>query len=84
MQEIITATFIDGAFVPEQAITVPSGTRVKLTVESVDPTPAEIAFANHPQPTGEQIAKFNELCDRIGSKVKGFKKLTRDQLHERR
>lgn len=81
MAEIITATFVDGAFVPEQAINVPAGSRVRLTVEPVDQTPAEAAIAAHRRPTAEEIAKFNELCDKMS--FKSGLRLTRDQLHER-
>jgi len=50
----------------------------------VDLTPAEEAIAAHRRPTAEDIARFNAICDEIGSKVRGFKKMTRDELHERR
>lgn len=82
MAEIITATFRDGAFVPEQAISVPAGTRVRLTVQPLDQTPAEAAIAAHRRPTVEEIAKFNELCDQLS--IHGATKMTRDELHERR
>jgi len=81
MSEIITATFLNGAFVPEQAISVPAGTRVRLTVEPVDLTPAEAAIAAHRRPTSEEVTKFNEMCDRMN--FKSGLRLTRDQLHER-
>jgi len=82
MAEIITATFQDGAFVPEQPIAVPSGTRVRLTVEPVEQTSAQVAMAAHHRPTAEKISEFNKLCDRLS--VRGGKRLTRDELHERR
>jgi len=86
MAEIITATFQDGAFVPEQAVAFPPGTRVELVVKSVETasTSAAEALRQHTPPTEEQLASFNAICDEIGQKVRGFKHRTRDELHERR
>jgi len=86
MAEIITATFINGAFVPEHAILFPPGTRVELVVKTVKTasTSAAEALRLHTPPTEEQLASFNAICDKIGQKVRGFKHRTRDELHERR
>ncbi len=82
MAEIITATFQDGAFAPEQPTSIPAGTRVRLTVQPVDQTSAQAAIAAHRRPTPEEVAKFNELCDDLS--IHGATKMTRDELHERR
>jgi len=86
MAEIISATFVDGAFVPEQPIFFPPGTRVELVVKSVETasTSAAEALRHHTLPTEEELASFNAFCDEIGQKVRGFKRMTRDELHERR
>ncbi len=73
MAEIITATFQDGAFVPEQAVSVPAGARVKLTVEPVDESAVDSA-------EGASVA-LDELCERLP--IHSGLRLTRDQLHER-
>lgn len=75
MSEIITATFRDGAFFPEQTPAVAPGARVKLTVESVDQGPQA-------RPNAEDVARFDALCETLS--VTGGKRLTRDELHDRR
>jgi predicted DNA-binding antitoxin AbrB/MazE fold protein len=71
MTEIVTATFQDGAFVPEVQTHVPNGSRVRLVVQTIDD-----------QETREQFLKeFDEFCDAVS--VNGGKHLTRDELHDR-
>jgi len=80
MTEIITATFQDGAFVPEQEVSIPAGTRVRLTVEPVDETNSQ--NSNDSQASSEQRpTTLEELCER--SPIHSGLRLTRDQLHER-
>lgn len=81
MGQIIHATFQNGAFVPDEPVSVAAGTRVTLTVEEV-PTTAKAALASHRVPTAEDIATFNEFCDRL-SVDSGGERMTRDELHER-
>ncbi len=85
MAEIINATYRDGAFVPEQPLLFPPGTRVELVVKSVTTasTSGAEALRQHTPPTEEQLDSFNAICDEIGQKVRGFKPMTRDELHER-
>jgi predicted DNA-binding antitoxin AbrB/MazE fold protein len=73
MSEIITATYRDGAFVPEQAPGLAAGTRVRLVVQTLDV---------QPQAANGVFAQFDELCDEIS--VIGGKHLTRQELHDRR
>jgi hypothetical protein len=77
VSEIITATFRDGAFVPEQAPAVAPGARVKLTVETLD----ERVEANTPAGSAEALARFDALCEKLS--VSRGKRLTRDELHDR-
>jgi len=51
MAEIITATFQDGAFVPEQAIDLRDGTRVRLTVEILDESAGDSVSIHPPFPS---------------------------------
>jgi len=55
MAEIITATFQDGAFVPEQAVDLQEGTRVRLTIEFIDES-AGGSVSISPPSTGQQSA----------------------------
>ena len=70
--EVLTATYLDGAFVPDQLTAVPLGTRVRLVVQSM-PDEAEVERA---------IDEFDALCDEVDINAPGTH-LTRDQLHER-
>ncbi len=80
MNEIITATFVDGAFVPEQMLALPPGTRVQLTIEPADSSnsPSDL-----PNTNTSQVAdtSFYQACQ--DTKLKSGRRLTRDQLHER-
>ena len=73
MSEIITATYRDGAFVPEQALGLAAGTRVRLLVQPLDVL-SQSADGN--------LALFDALCDEVS--VKDAEHLTRQELHDRR
>lgn len=78
MPQIIHATYRDGVFIPEQPVAIAADSRVRLTVEAeiAESTPSKKSKA-------AAIAAFNESCDRL-SVNSGGKRLTRDELHERR
>lgn len=76
MAEIITATFQDGAFVPEKMPALPAGTRVRLTIEQVEQTDVD-----SPSLASAGVTPFVAACEKIG--LKSGLRLTRDQLHER-
>lgn len=86
MSEILTAIYQDGAFVPEQATNCVPGSRVRLVIEPAEPYPttAAEALCNHTPPTDEDWEAFERSSKEIAEKVRGFKRLTRDELHERR
>lgn len=71
MTEIITATFQDGAFVPEGQTHFPAGSRVRLVVQSLDPQ----------QEIEQALQEFDSLCDEIN--ITSGDHLTREQLHDR-
>jgi predicted DNA-binding antitoxin AbrB/MazE fold protein len=74
MSQEITATFEDGVFKPEESLPLPSGTRVRLTVEFLGTSPeAEDA-------TWQELEKLWEEV----SVDSGGLRFSRDQLHERR
>ena len=72
MSEILTAIYQDGAFVPEQATSILAGVRVRLVVEPIQAAAGDLA-----------LKEFDDLCDEIGVDS-GAKRMTRDELHERR
>jgi len=72
MTEIITATFRDGAFVPEVQTNIPPGTRVRLVIEALDSNASNV---------DEALRKFDALCDSVS--VTGGKRLSRQELHDR-
>jgi len=71
MPEYITATFRDGAFVPEVQTNLAAGTRVKLFFE-----PMEEAS----DPAGNSFQQFDNFCDEIA--VAGGRRLSRQELHD--
>lgn len=71
MTEIITATYQDGAFVPEGQTHFPAGSRVRLVVQSLDTKLA----------TEKALEEFDAFCDSIS--IEGGEHLTRQQLHDR-
>jgi predicted DNA-binding antitoxin AbrB/MazE fold protein len=74
MNQVITATFEDGVLKPEGRLTLPSGTRVRLTVELLSGTP-ELENA-----AWQELEQLWEEAN-VDS---GGVHFTRDQLHERR
>lgn len=73
MSQVIAATFVDGVFKPEEIITIPSGTRVRLTWESSgEQGPARQS----------QCDELDRLCEQFPIESRG-RRLTRDELHDR-
>jgi predicted DNA-binding antitoxin AbrB/MazE fold protein len=70
MGQIITATFENGMLKPDTPLDLPSGSKVRLVVEPVDPD----------QAAWEELEKLWETA----SVDSGGKLMTRDELHERR
>lgn len=72
MNQIIYATFQDGAFKPELPLQFPNGTRVRVVVEPATPEEKQQAWE-----------ELERLCEEMPINSAG-ERLTRDQLHERR
>jgi len=74
MTQVISATFENGVFKPDQQPDLPEQTKVRLLVETVEAKPeiSQKAWADLQQIW--KMSKFNSHGDR----------LTREQLHERR
>lgn len=74
MSQIVTATFVDGAFHPDAELDLTSGTRVRLIVEQCEPVATD------------KLAKIAELhrVKKLLNVHATEPHLTRDQLHERR
>lgn len=71
MNEVVSATYVNGVFRPDQAISLPANTRVRLVIERVD---------------ADQKTKFLEEFDQLCDEHPIYSTepyLTRDQLHER-
>ena len=73
MSQIITATFEDGVFRPEGALALAPGTKVRLVVDVCDTEKG----AEDPS------TELDRLCKEFPIETDG-RRLTRDQLHERR
>lgn len=71
--QIIHATFADGAFRPDENPRLPANSRVRLTVEQLDPPLDERV---------EALRELEELWDTEEIKP-GPPPLSRDQLHDR-
>lgn len=71
MSPIIKATFLDGVLKPEEALSLPSGTKVRLNMEL------------WPEPThsSETLVQLDRMCDESPIDSRGGH-LTREQLHE--
>ena len=74
MSQIITATYVDGMLKPEEEIGLASGTKVRLTLE----LPADLREQRQ-----AACVELDRLCDEFPIESQG-RRLTRDQLHERR
>jgi predicted DNA-binding antitoxin AbrB/MazE fold protein len=73
MEQVITATFEDGAFKPDSPVVLTQGTRVRLVV-------APLAYS--PSSAAEALEDLEAACHQSPVHAGGI--LTRDQLHERR
>jgi predicted DNA-binding antitoxin AbrB/MazE fold protein len=73
MSQVITAIFENGMLRPEQPLDLPSGARVRVCLEPIEPQ-AELDKA---------WEEWDKLCDETRLSA-GASRLTRDQLHERR
>jgi predicted DNA-binding antitoxin AbrB/MazE fold protein len=73
MGQVIIATFVEGVLKPEQRLGLPSGTKVRLTVDLWDDIRAEHQ---------EACAELDRLCDEFPVESRR-QRLTRDELHER-
>ncbi|MFN0051150.1 MAG: antitoxin family protein [Planctomycetales bacterium] len=74
MSQIVTATFVDGVLKPEEELLLPTGARVRLTLD----TWAEVIARGN-----AACAELDRVCDEFPIDSRG-KRLTREQLHERR
>ena len=74
MSQIITATYVDGMLKPEEEIGLAPGTKVQLTLD----LPAELREQRQ-----AACVVLDRLCDEFPIESNG-RRLTRDQLHERR
>lgn len=74
MSQIITATVEDGVLKPDHDIGLSSGTKVRLTFELCDDADRRSTLA---------CDELDQLCDEFPIFAQG-KRLTRDDLHERR
>jgi predicted DNA-binding antitoxin AbrB/MazE fold protein len=72
MSQILTATFENGVFIPDQAPVVPAGQRVRLVVDSIE----------SPEARQETLDELDEVLDSLSVHSGGLR-LTRDQLHDR-
>ena len=74
MSQVITATFVDGVLKPEEELALATGTRVRLILDVWTEILAQGPIV---------CAELDRLCDEIPIDS-GGRRLTRDQLHERR
>jgi predicted DNA-binding antitoxin AbrB/MazE fold protein len=74
MSQVITATFVDGVLKPEEELALASGTKVRLVLETWADVRAQGQAA---------CTELDRLCDKFPIDSHG-RRLTRDQLHERR
>ena len=74
MSRVITATFENGLFKPDERLDLPSGARVRLVVETVN------GAAENKDEAWQELEKLWEEAE-VDS---GGVRFTRDQLHERR
>jgi len=74
MSQVITATFVDGVLKPEEELALASGTKVRLMLDTWADVRAEGQAA---------CMELDCLCDEFPIDSLG-RRLTRDQLHERR
>ena len=81
MIQKVTATYKNGAFVPDEKCELPENARVLLTVESetsISPTVTD------PEERQAVLNEVIELMNQNPIPEKAQKKFTRDELHERR
>jgi predicted DNA-binding antitoxin AbrB/MazE fold protein len=76
MNQLMTATVVDGVFKPSEPLNLPSGTQVRLLV--MEPA-AEWSI----QEAQKAWDEFDRLCEENPINAGGIR-MTRDQLHERR
>jgi len=71
MKTELTATVVGGLLKPDERVSFPDQTRVRLTIETIS--------------TGEGASAWNSLKARLGLRPvhSGGKYFTRDELHER-
>jgi predicted DNA-binding antitoxin AbrB/MazE fold protein len=74
MSQVITATFVDGVLKPEEELALPSGTKVRLVLDTWADVRAQAQAA---------FTELDRLCDEFPINSHG-RRLTRNQLHERR
>ncbi|MFO0968987.1 MAG: antitoxin family protein [Gemmataceae bacterium] len=73
MSQIITATFENGVFKPDDPPALAAGTKVRLVVD----VRTDEALMDDPS------TELDKLCEEVPIQTGGVR-LTRDQLHERR
>ena len=74
MGRVITATYVDGVLKPEYELGIAPGAKVRLILDLWDDV-----CAQHQQ----ACAELDRLCDEFPIESRG-RRLTRDELHERR
>jgi predicted DNA-binding antitoxin AbrB/MazE fold protein len=77
MSKVITATFVDGVFKPDEPLNIPPQTRVRLLI--VDP----VGLDWSPEEAQRAWEELEQLWQEVSIDSGGVR-LTRDQLHERR
>ena len=73
MAQIIHATYQNGAFVPDEPVTVAAGTRVTVTVDE--------AATQETQQESHPLDDFFAFSASVG--LRSGLRMTRDELHER-
>lgn len=74
MSQVVMATFVDGVLKPEEELTLANGTKVRLLLDTWTDVRAEVQDA---------CLELDGLCDQFPIDPRG-RRLTRDELHERR
>jgi predicted DNA-binding antitoxin AbrB/MazE fold protein len=74
MTQVVTATLEGGILKLDQPLSLPSGTRVRLSVEAIEPESLT---------EDEAWAELERLSEEMSIDTGGVR-MTRDQLHERR
>jgi len=77
----VTATFKNGAFVPDEECDLPENTEVQLTVETDTSVPPTVTV---PEERKAVLREIFKLMDQNPIPPSAPRKFTREELHERR